>query len=232
VSILGIDTSTAFCGAALVEDGKPVSSAAAGVPHAHAERLLPLVDECLRAAAPGVPPPAAVAVASGPGSFTGLRVGFSVAKGICFARGCALVAVPTFTAWARAAAALGLADDGGLMLAVMAAGRDDAYAAIYRREGRAAREVRAPFLAPKSGLPGIAAGLRDAVVMTDDVARAGASLGSFPGERIIGAAGGGRNPAVFVAIVGEEMARAGMTADLRSAEPAYLKDFSFTVKGA
>jgi tRNA threonylcarbamoyl adenosine modification protein YeaZ len=228
MSVLGIDTSTAVCAAALVSDGSVISSAEAGTPRAHAEKLLATIDECL-GPAPGQPPDA-VAVASGPGSFTGLRIGLSAAKGLCFARGPALVTVPTFEAWAFGVVLDGRAADGAPLLAVMSAGRDDVYVATYRRTGPVVVVDRAPSVIPVNELREFVKGAGDAVVMTDDRVRAPAWFAGLPPERVVFVTGGGRNPAVSVALLGERMFRSGETADLRSAEPAYVREFSYKLK--
>ena len=232
MTVLGIDTSTALCGAALSSDGRILAAAAAETPRAHAEKLLSIIDECLRAG-PAGEGPVAVAVASGPGSFTGLRIGFSTAKGLCLAYGAALVAVPTFDAWAHAAASGGaLADvaaSGGAFLAVMSAGREDAYVAVFRFDGRAVPVVHvAPAVLAVAGLPALAAEYPGAPVLTDRPELAAAWFSADRGRRILPATSS--NPAVAVALLGASMFASGSVADLRGSEPSYLKDFSTTRK--
>jgi tRNA threonylcarbamoyladenosine biosynthesis protein TsaB len=233
VTVLGIDTSTALCGAALASGGRIAASASADSPRAHAEKLLTLVDGCLRAGGGALAGrPDAVAVASGPGSFTGLRIGFSTAKGLCLAYGCALVAVPTFDAWAFAAARDGALDgvpaEGGAFLAAMTAGREDAYVAVFRRDGASAAAVLAPEVRAVRELPALAAGFPGAPVLTDRPELAASWFAGDGGRRIVSALSA--NPADAVALLGGELFAAGSTADLRASEPAYLKDFSTTRK--
>lgn len=228
MTILGIDTSTARCAVAVVSDGKLLAAMTAGAPQAHAEKLLSIIDACLLAAPAAHGRPDAVAVASGPGSFTGLRIGFSTAKGICFARGSALVAVPTFDAWAYAVSKDDRVGAGGSMLAVLPAARDEAYAALFRRTGTGTEMLSAPAVFAIAGLPALAAGPVAPAILTDDPARAAAWFPGIPAGRIVSVAEG--NPAVGVALLGERMHRSGSAADLRSAEPAYVKEFSYKVK--
>jgi tRNA threonylcarbamoyladenosine biosynthesis protein TsaB len=232
MTVLGIDTASECCGTALAADGRIVASVSAGTPRAHAERLLAVVDECLRAGA-AAGRPAAVAVASGPGSFTGLRIGFSTAKGLCLAYGCALVAVPTFDAWAFAAARNGsLAEvpaGGGAFITAMSAGREDAYVAVFRRNGASSRAEAGPEVRALADLPAIAAGHPGAPVLSDRPDLAASWFGGYDaGRRIVSAVPG--NPADAVALLGAELFAAGASADLRASEPAYLKDFSSTRK--
>jgi tRNA threonylcarbamoyladenosine biosynthesis protein TsaB len=234
MTVLGISTASQGCGAALAADGRIIASASAGAPMAHAERLLAVIDECLRAGA-AAGRPAAVAVASGPGSFTGLRIGFSTAKGLCLAYGCALVAVPTFDAWAFAAARNGsLAEvpaGGGAFIAAMSAGREDAYVAVFRRDGASTRAEAGPEVRAVADLPAIAAGYPGAPVLSDRPELAASWFGGNDGDAgrsIVSAVPG--NPADAVALLGAELFAAGVSADLGASEPAYLKDFSSTRK--
>lgn len=65
-------------------------------PHIHSEKLLTLIDQVLTQAKTNLRDVSAIAVSIGPGSFTGLRIGLSTAKGLCYALGCPLIAIPTF----------------------------------------------------------------------------------------------------------------------------------------
>jgi tRNA threonylcarbamoyladenosine biosynthesis protein TsaB len=100
--LLALDTSTRTVGVALY-DGEQVLSEVAWVSKDyHTAELAPVVAEVL--ARPGVKPSelGALAIAAGPGSFTGLRVGMSLAKGLALANHLALVGVPTLDALAAA----------------------------------------------------------------------------------------------------------------------------------
>ena len=85
--VLGIETATLVCGVALLNDERLCGEFAVNVHKTHSTRLLPLIDNLVREA--GFTPASldAVAVSSGPGSFTGLRIGLATAKGISFALG-------------------------------------------------------------------------------------------------------------------------------------------------
>lgn len=101
--VLGIETATALGGVALVGPGGLVGESTLRSPRSHSERLLPAVERLLADA--GGPDVAAVAVSSGPGSFTGLRTGIAAAKGLAFARGVPLYGIPTLEVLAAGAAA-------------------------------------------------------------------------------------------------------------------------------
>ena len=86
-----IDTSTALCSTALVEDGQIVATRS--IQRDHAAHTAPFVQEMLHERGLTVRDCCAVGVGKGPGSFTGLRVGVSTAKGLCFGAGIPLIAV-------------------------------------------------------------------------------------------------------------------------------------------
>lgn len=99
--LLALDTSTAWAGIALHGPAGPEASAAWRAERAHTTQLLPAVERLMasRGATPGAL--SGVAIATGPGSFTGIRVGLATAKGIALALGVPLIGVPTllWTAW-------------------------------------------------------------------------------------------------------------------------------------
>ncbi len=95
MKILLIETATQICSVALAEDGVVIASRESDSPNAHSSHLAVFVDEILKER--GLKPANldAVCVSSGPGSYTGLRIGVSSAKGLCYALGKPLLAVPT-----------------------------------------------------------------------------------------------------------------------------------------
>ena len=97
---LGIETSTMTGGAALLDGDRLVAGSTLNVNITHSERLLPGLDRMLRDSGIGTEQIDVVAVSSGPGSFTGLRVGMSMAKGLVFSSRRRLVCVPTLEAFA------------------------------------------------------------------------------------------------------------------------------------
>ena len=93
--IILIETSTALCSVALAVDGKAVCSRESGTPKAHASLTAVFVREVLGEAGLAAGGCDAVCVSAGPGSYTGLRVGVSTAKGLCFAAGLPLLSICT-----------------------------------------------------------------------------------------------------------------------------------------
>jgi tRNA threonylcarbamoyladenosine biosynthesis protein TsaB len=222
MTILGIETATAVCGAALVRDGAVVAESRLAAPQAHSERLLVLIDEVLARAGVRAGGLDAIACSIGPGSFTGLRIGLSVAKGLAFATGAAIVPVSTLEALAARAVADGRVPEGGRVLAVIDARRDEVYAALYQRSGEALAVV-----APGAALAvaALAATLDASVTLVGDgsakMHRAAAFLAVPPAGMETCSPGA-------VALVGAAKFAAGARGDLASLEPDYVKEFYTT----
>ena len=93
--IILIETSTALCSAAIAENGAVTAYRESSAPKAHASLTSVFIDEMLRERGLTIADCDAVCVSMGPGSYTGLRVGVSTAKGLCFGSGKPLLAVGT-----------------------------------------------------------------------------------------------------------------------------------------
>lgn len=93
--ILNIETSTTVCSVAVSQDGQCIFEKEDHSGPNHAEKLGSFVDEALSFTDHHAIPFDAVAVSCGPGSYTGLRIGVSMAKGVCYGRGLKLIGVPT-----------------------------------------------------------------------------------------------------------------------------------------
>ena len=94
-NIILIETSTALCSTALVKDGVLASYKESSAPKAHASLTAVFIQEMLDECGLTLSDCDAVCVSKGPGSYTGLRVGVSTAKGLCFGSGKPLIAVGT-----------------------------------------------------------------------------------------------------------------------------------------
>ncbi len=101
MTVLALDTSTWWASVAVVEDGEVLACRIGRAGSSHAIDLLPMIGETLQRAGRAFADIDVVAVTRGPGAFTGLRVGLSTAKGLCYATGARLVTVPTLEALAH-----------------------------------------------------------------------------------------------------------------------------------
>lgn len=98
--ILGIDSSGLVASVAVVEDDRLLAEYTVNYKKTHSQTLLPMLDEIVRMTELDLKTIDAIAVAAGPGSFTGLRIGSATAKGLGLALGTPLIAVPTVEALA------------------------------------------------------------------------------------------------------------------------------------
>ena len=138
--ILNIDTATEVCSVALARDGRLVAVKENGEGLNHSTLLGVYVDEVLREARLSAADLDAVAVSMGPGSYTGLRIGVSLAKGLCFGAGKPLIAVGTLNALAHAAIErTGLE---ALYCPMIDARRMEVYTAVFDRQERLTRISR------------------------------------------------------------------------------------------
>lgn len=131
--ILLIETATEVCSAAVAVDGEPVSLAEdPGQPN-HAATLTLLVQECIRQAGLALADLDDVAVSRGPGSYTSLRVGAAVAKGICYALDKPLIAVDTLRALATESMRLFTGNDvaKAVFMPMLDARRKEVWTAVF-----------------------------------------------------------------------------------------------------
>ena len=135
--ILALETSAKAVSAAVTEDGKVLCSGYQDTGLTHSRTLMPIVEAMLKNTGLTVQDCDAVAVAAGPGSFTGIRIGVSAAKGLAFAADKPCAAVSTLEAMAR-----NVAHMDALVVCAMDARRSQIYNALFTSEhGRLTRRT-------------------------------------------------------------------------------------------
>ncbi len=145
--ILLIETSTSLCSVALCEDGRVLSSRQSSQPRSHASMTAVFIKELLGEQAMLAADLDAVCLSAGPGSYTGLRVGSSTAKGLCFACNIPLLAVGTLEVLANQAIANDLVPpEVDRIVPVLDARRMEVYTAVYDACGRALSEAEAKII--------------------------------------------------------------------------------------
>lgn len=214
--VLGIDTSTSEAGLALVENGRDLDGIAWDADRSQSIELPPRLDQMLRHHGLSPSDLKGVAVGLGPGAFTSLRVGLSLAKGMSLGASLPLVGVPTLEALAASYAA-----EETPVWALLSAGRGRFSAARYKFESGTAQRDGGYQLGTVDEL---AALMEPGAVIVGDLKteareRVGRRLGA--GARIVPA--DGLSPrASWVARVGAERLSRGQQDDPRSLEPIYL----------
>lgn len=145
--ILNIETSTDVSSVAVSEDGACIFNKEDHRGANHAETLGPNVDEAMSFADSHAIPIDAVAVSCGPGSYTGLRIGVSMAKGICYGLDIPLISVSTLQLMCVPVLLdRDYLEDGALLCPMLDARRMEVYAGIYDRGLNTVREVRADIV--------------------------------------------------------------------------------------
>lgn len=145
--ILHIETSTTACSVALSEDSQVVFKKEELNGPSHAVLLGVFVDEALSFADSHAMPLDAVAVSCGPGSYTGLRIGVSMAKGVCYGRNLKLIGLPTLKV--QCVPVLLYHDelpDDALLCPMIDARRMEVYAALYDRALKPVRDIAADIV--------------------------------------------------------------------------------------
>lgn len=127
MKLLALETSAKAVSAAVVENGKVLGYAYQNIGLTHSVTMMPMVDSMLKNASLTMEDMGAIAVAKGPGSFTGLRIGVSAAKGLAWAAGLPCCGVSTLEGMAKNVTVFE-----GLIICAMDARRNQVYNALFR----------------------------------------------------------------------------------------------------
>ncbi len=213
--LLAIDTATAYAGLALHDGLRVRAECTWESARRHTVELLPRLTEMLEQL--GLTPAhlTGLAVTRGPGSFTGLRVGLAVAKGLALTCRLPLVGVPTLDVLAAAQGR-----DRRPLCAVLQAGRSRLSVAFYRWRRGAWRLVTEPYL---TTWPLLTAAITTPTLFCGEIDQAGADALAALGERavLLPPAAGLRRPG-FLAELGWRRLRRGESDDPASLTPIYL----------
>jgi tRNA threonylcarbamoyladenosine biosynthesis protein TsaB len=128
-SILAIETATQVCGVALLESRVLIAEQRIHIRNIHARQITQSIDHILAASGMELKDLDAFAVSIGPGSFTGLRIGLAIAKGMAMPHDIPLIPVPTLAALASQAPVLN-----GLVCPILKAKADEYFAALYEKQ--------------------------------------------------------------------------------------------------
>ncbi len=140
--ILNIETATKNCSVSLAENGKTIAlKEIATEQFSHAEKLHVFIEEVLNEAQRTFKDLDAVAVSKGPGSYTGLRIGVSTAKGLCYALNLPLIAVDTLEILANAVTVTS-----GVIIPMIDARRMEVFSAVFDAEKKKLRETQAEII--------------------------------------------------------------------------------------
>ena len=222
--ILCIETSASALSVCLAEDGRILADRVCSEPRQQAALTAPLVKEVLDAAGVTVKDCDAVCVSAGPGSYTGLRVGASTAKGLAFGAGIPLLAVGTLDVLVQGAGCpVGTGHDDGpsFIVPMLDARRMEVYTAVYTPDGKRITPVEAHVVTADSFA---AQRARGKVLFVGD--------GALKCKEVLGGDGlfvDAQPLARNMVPLAFEAFQAGKFEDVAYFEPFYLKDFVATV---
>lgn len=219
MKILALETSAKAVSAALSEDGRILASGYQDTGLTHSRTLMPIVEHLFRNTGLTMADCDAVAVAAGPGSFTGIRIGVTAAKGLAFAAEKPAVGISTLAAMARNVA---FAD--GLVLCAMDARRSQIYNAVFLAEnGHLTRLTPDRAIALEELAQELREDSRPKMVVGDGarlcydyLSGAGLSCRLAPPHLIM-------QNAASVALEAEDLAAAGGLVSAQDLQPVYLR---------
>ena len=141
--ILNLETATTNCSVSLAKDGETIAIKEHNTPnYSHSEQLHVFIQEVLKEAAVSFSDIDAVAVSKGPGSYTGLRIGVSAAKGLCFSLDIPLISIPTLESLAQQSKS----KDVNFIIPLLDARRMEVYSQVFDGRKQAIRETLAEII--------------------------------------------------------------------------------------
>jgi len=144
--ILNIETATKNCSVSIAKNGETIlCKEIAEEGYSHAEKLHVFIEEIIAESKISVQDLAAIAVSQGPGSYTGLRIGVSAAKGLCYALNIPLIAVDTLETLASKASV-----SEGKIIPMLDARRMEVYSEIFTADLKAERAIQAEIITEDS----------------------------------------------------------------------------------
>ncbi|BCY28165.1 tRNA (adenosine(37)-N6)-threonylcarbamoyltransferase complex dimerization subunit type 1 TsaB [Flavobacterium okayamense] len=144
--ILNIETATKNCSVSLSENGETIAfKELATESFSHAEKLHVFIADVLKEVNLNFKDLNAIAVSQGPGSYTGLRIGVSTVKGLCYALSLPMISIDTLALLANQ-----ISIEDGIIVPMIDARRLEVYAAFYDKNGNQIREIKAEIIGENS----------------------------------------------------------------------------------
>lgn len=227
--ILQIETATTVCSVALAIDGDVTAYKQIDQRNIHAEVITLYIEELISTAGLKYTDLDAIAISCGPGSYTGLRIGVSTAKGLCYALDKPLIAIDTLEAMANGVIAdksLSI-DDETLLCPMIDARRMEVYTALFDSSGNKIKTTTAEIIDEQSFSEYL--GTKKILFFGDGAEKCQAVLGSNPNAQFLN---GFTNSAMHLTKKAADKFANNEFEDVAYFEPFYLKDFLVTSKKA
>ncbi|MEB2776874.1 tRNA (adenosine(37)-N6)-threonylcarbamoyltransferase complex dimerization subunit type 1 TsaB [Algoriphagus sp. D3-2-R+10] len=214
--ILSLETSTPICSIAVHKNGILLGERSLDVPGAHSEKLMGMIEDILDECNLTIRQINAVAVSEGPGSYTGLRIGVSVAKGLAFAGDIPLIGVSTLEALSFGAKSQ--MDSRGVIIAMLDARRMEVYREVFDYELNSLERLDSEIIDESSYSEFLEKG---EVYFVGDAIHKVSEVIKHPNACFLDL----KISAVYVGILAYKKFQMGEFADLAYFVPNYLKEF-------
>lgn len=224
MKVLGIETSSTLCGVAIVDEGEPVAEYRLNIRNVHSEKLVSAIERVSADSQVGFNRLGGIAISIGPGSFTGLRIGLSVAKGLAFSLGLPIAAVPTLEALASQ-----LPQTPYLICPLLRARKDELYTAFYKNINGKLERVRDHKILT---LPQFIAEVDTEIILLGEGADwyKDILIEGLRGKAVFAPKTCSLPSPLSVAQLGWERLKRGEIANLETLEPLYLRDFPINAR--
>ena len=217
--ILNIETATQICSVSLAKDGKVVAIKESNEKNSHAALLSVFIDEIIKEANISRKEIKAIAVSKGPGSYTGLRIGVSTAKGLAYGLGVPLISVSTLQSLALGLSLEVKETENTLFAPMIDARRMEVYSAFYNSNNEIVKEISADIIDENSYSDFLQK--HKILFFGDGSAKCKATLSHENATFVEN-----RNPSsAFMAKIAEKKFKNNDFEDVAYFEPFYLKDF-------
>lgn len=221
--LLHLETAGAVCSAALSHNGNLVAYRESAEPRAHAALLTVFIDELLTEAGIDASAVDAVSLSAGPGSYTGLRIASSVAKGFCYAAGKPLITLNTLQLMAAGFMQENTVEGNALICPMIDARRDEVFSAVYSADLTIVKAPAPELLTAESYAELITK--QPVHFIGDGAAKFSAMLGNKPNANF---STGFYLKAMHQIVLATEKFNAQQFEDVAYFEPDYLKEFYTT----
>jgi tRNA threonylcarbamoyladenosine biosynthesis protein TsaB len=229
-SILNIETATPLCSVALAIDGRVISERESMEEKSHASRLTVFIEEILNEQGLEIRDLDAIAIGKGPGSYTGLRIGVSVAKGLCYGSNLPLIAANTLKILYTRAVSISLSQpvhkeefERALLCPMIDARRMEVFTCLYTPSGEEVENISAKIIDQDSFTEYLSS--HKIIFFGSGMEKCRMVL-SHPNALFFS---GVFPHASSLAALAEETYRKNVFEDLAYFEPFYLKDFIATI---
>ncbi len=216
--MLALDTATLVSTVALATEDKLIAEFTLQTTKTHSEKLLPAIDTLCRFAGVAASDLEAIAVSSGPGSFTGLRIGLATAKALSYANSLPLIGVPTLLGLAY-----NFAGSNQLIAPVLDAQKGNVYSALYRFEQGQPQELLPVSIWSAAELGSKLAVSGEQTMLLGEATELVVAAADNPGKVVVADHHLLMPRAASVARAAFQMYGEGLTSDARTLVPIYVR---------